>query len=139
MKVALMACSSNKNSGIGPLSEIHAKSALFRYCLKYAKGNFDRVYAFSGQLGLVEIDTVVENHNGSIDHIKYKSFKKWLLNTRDQIEKTIPEGSELHFFCGNKYRRIIPRLEEKYKCIEPLKGLPIGKQISFFKKFYKED
>jgi len=138
MKIAIMACSSTKMNGTGPLYLIHSKSALFRFTLEYAQKNFDKVYAISGQYGLLDIAATVEDHNGSIDHIKYKAFKKWLIKTGDQINEQIPSGSELHFFAGNKYRRIIPRLKKQYLCYEPFKGVPIGKQLHFLKEKLKE-
>lgn len=135
MKVGIVACGSRKESTAMPAEKLYSKSTLFRYATAYCKKTCNAVYALSARHGLIPLTQEVEPYDESLANKHGTELKDWYRMVVEQILKVIPQGSELHFHAGNKHRKLIFFLEEKYKCFEPMKGITIGKQL----KFYKEE
>jgi hypothetical protein len=134
MKVGLIACSARKEEETLSVEKMYAKSPLFRYSVIYSKKNYNAVYALSAKHGLLPLTDVIEPYDENLMNMHGRELKDWYRLVTEQILETIPQGSELYFHAGNKYRRLISFLEEKYKCEEPMKGITIGKQLKFYKE-----
>ena len=56
----------------------------------------------------------------------------WATKVYYQLKCKINKNDVLYFYAGSSYRDyLIPLLDNK--CVTPLKGLGIGKQLKFFK------
>lgn len=133
MIVGLVSGASRKLNEKAPAGLLYSKSPLFRYSLEYCKRNYEAVYILSPKYGLLPITEIVDTYEESLANIQRLAFKEWLAKVVNQIKEVIPTGSELFFYAGKRYRKLIPLLQSEYVCHEPTKGLGIGKQLKWLR------
>lgn len=134
MKVGLVAGTARKNDGTLPAEKLYAKSPLFRYAVAFCKKTYGNVYILSAQHGLLPLTQEVTSYEANLGNVHGRELKDWYRMVTEQILKVVPPGSELYFHAGNKHRKVIMFLEEKYRCFEPMRSMPIGKQLKFYKE-----
>jgi hypothetical protein len=136
MKVGIISTTARKHSGTMRARELYSVSPLFRYSLKYCEESYDQTYILSPQNGLIFPDETVEPNNLSLADKRKSEFKEWQEKVIRQIREQIPQGSELYFHAGNKYKTIIPLLPD-YHCFNQTKNMGIGKQLKFYKNYFE--
>jgi hypothetical protein len=109
-------------------------SPLFRLSLAYAQTlNPDDVFILSARHGLLSLDTIVEPYDSTLNDFDTKRIRQWAEHVLQQLRQEVNLGQD-HFIilAGERYRRyLIPHIRF-YEI--PLKGLPIGKQLSWLKE-----
>ncbi len=132
-KIVLITCASKKQNKKLKAKEIYV-SPLFKFNLAYAKKlNPDQIFILSAKYGLLDLEKEIEPYNETLNNKTEKEIKSWSENVLNQMRKKIDiRNDEIIFLAGEKYRKyLIPHLKN-YSI--PLKGLGIGKQLSYLKK-----
>lgn len=148
MKTALIAATKRQlpYDSCTSVRDHFSPSLLFRYSLAYCEKHYDQVFVLcvgTGQLlhpdTLVEgIDTQVQGHE-----LTYRYKKDWLRSIANDLKEHCPQESEIHFHTPKWYFQLIKWLHlpnpitfepSIYTIVEPLKSMPIGKRLHFYKQ-----
>ena len=131
-KIVLISCVSKKLSHKSKAKDLYV-SALFKYNYQYAQLlKPDRIFILSAKYGLIDPDDEIEPYDETLNTKSRNEIREWSLKILSDLnQKTNLKEDEFIFLAGNNYRMfLIPKIRN-YKI--PLKGLTIGKQLSFLK------
>jgi hypothetical protein len=131
MKVALIACSKTKRVGWHRAKDLY-NSPLFRFAWNHAVHHHDGIYILSAKHELLEPERTIEHYDTALTDLSTEERRRWSRNVARQIVRIIPKRSEIHFLCGKNYREFVIPLLEDYRCVSPLKGLSIGRQLHWY-------
>ncbi len=133
MRVVLISCVSKKRCVTSMAKEMYI-SPLFKGAYKYAeKINADKIFILSAKYGLLEETDIIEPYNETLNKKKNSEIKLWAKKVIAQLSlKTDLNTDDFVFLAGERYRRYLVS-EIKHVSI-PLKGMSIGKQLSFYKE-----
>lgn len=121
-------------------------STQFRYALAYCEKHYDQTYVLCiGANHLLYLDSAIgdvdtKTHLGEFDR-RYK--KMWLRDLAHEIKEVCPDEAELYFHTPRWYARLFEWLHKPHLITgipthftihEPLKSMPIGKQLKFYKE-----
>jgi len=125
MKIAFIGCSKKKRihkcqAYLMYQGELFISSLL--YCRRH---QFDSIYILSAKYGILELESIIEPYDISLNNMTEKQRKKWSEKIKIQINEKNIEG-EFWFFCGNKYHKY-------FDGIKPLSKLGIGQQLKWLK------
>lgn len=121
-------------------------SLLFRYSLAYCEKNFDQVFVVCvGTEQLLHPDSLVDDMDTTkqANELAYGRKKNWLRSIANQLKEHCPQESEIHFHTPKWYFQLIKWLHKPnpitfepsiYTVVEPLKSMPIGKRLKFYKQ-----
>ncbi len=136
MKVALISCCGLKLQEPAPAEQLY-QSTLFKKNLAYAKQIADQVFILSAELGLVQLDQVIEPYDFTLTK-QSKQFKLiWSEFVAEQLELVVPAGAELTILAGRSYRDHLLPFLDSYTVQVPLAGMGIGEQLSWLTKEVK--
>jgi hypothetical protein len=95
--------------------------------LNYARKFADVAFVLSAKYGLIEMGQVLEPYNKTLLKMSKRERQGWVKKVMGEIESRIGIRVVL---AGKRYTEAIPpgAIVE-----EPLKGMPIGKRLSFLK------
>ncbi len=133
MRVVLISCVSKKRCVTSMAKEMYI-SPLFKGAYKYAKKiNADKIFILSAKYGLLEENDVIEPYNETLNKKNNLEIKLWAKKVLARLSsKTDLKSDEFIFLAGERYRRYL--VDEIEHVLIPLKGMPIGKQLSFYKE-----
>jgi len=143
MSLGLISCTKSKANVKCKASEMYMPSQLFRAAFAYTKDKYDIVAILSAKYGLLLPTDEIEPYNTTLKTLNIQQRKKWAEKVMNQIKERIDLSNikECFIHAGKEYRQyLIPLLEGSgIKCRIPLQGLPIGKQIQWYKLRTKND
>lgn len=139
MSLGLTSCTKSKRNVKCKAREMYLPSQLFRYAFAYAKEKYDIVAILSAKYGLLLPDDAIEPYQLTLKTMNVQQRKKWAEKVMNQIIERIDLSKikECFFHTGKEYRQfLVPFIEKSgIKCKTPLEGLPIGKQIQWYKQY----
>lgn len=133
MIVVLISCVSKKRCVKSMAKEMYI-SPLFKGAYKYAKKiNADKIFILSAKYGLLEENDMIEPYNETLNKKKNSEVKQWAEKVLAQLSlKSDLKFDEFVFLAGERYRKYL--VDEIEHVSIPLKGMPIGRQLSFYKE-----
>ncbi len=133
MRVVLISCVSKKLSVTAIAKEMYI-SPLFKGAYAYAKKiNADKIFILSAKYGLLEENDIIEPYNETLNQKKNSEIKCWAKKILVQLSLiTDLKVDDFVFLAGERYRRYL--IDEIEHVSIPLKGMSIGKQLSFYKE-----
>lgn len=129
-RIVLIACASKKQPYRTEAADLY-DSELFRRSLAYARRlHPDAIYILSAKHGLLDLKTVIEPYNETLNEKSSAEIQSWAERVLVQLQaKADVRHDHFIILAGDKYRRhLVPHLAS---CDVPLEGLPIGKQLQF--------
>lgn len=132
MKVVLISCVSKKKDYPCKAVELY-DSTLFKSAYEYAKRqNPDQIFILSAKYGLLKIDEIIEPYNETLNAKSIYECKTWaeavIRNLRENYDL---QNDEFVFLAGDRYRKYLLPYIKNFSI--PLEGLPIGKQLKYYK------
>lgn len=108
-------------------------SDLFSKSFAYAKSlNPRRIYILSAKYGLLELTDKIVPYEKTLVGATKADCKRWAYMVYNQmLKKGIDFNEEAVFLCGENYRKYL--MQKFPKGVAPLEGLPIGKQLAWYK------
>ncbi|MCL2873073.1 MAG: hypothetical protein FWF41_08900 [Betaproteobacteria bacterium] len=141
MRIVLISCVAKKRKSPSLARDMYI-SPLFKGAYQYAKKHLaaDRVFILSAKYGLLEETDKIEPYNETLNTKPDSEIKEWAANVLMALsQKTDLQTDEFIFLAGKKYRKFLIEKSGKMKNTNndhvsiPLEGLPIGKQLKFYK------
>lgn len=131
--ITLVSCVGEKQKKACAAKDLY-QSAWFVKAREYVESKNCNWYIISAKHGLIHRDEIVEPYNQTLNEMNSNECRKWASAVFGQILKMLPNGGNIRFFAGDRYRKyLIPLLENAgYKTEIPLQGLGIGKQLAWF-------
>ena len=135
MLIALISCVAKKESYATVAKDLYI-SPLFKKAYSYAKKQeVDKIFILSAKYGLLREDAVIEPYNETLKDKSIHERKNWAKNILNELSKeTDLKRDKFLILAGRKYREFIIEELGKENYEIPLKGLSIGKQLSFYKE-----
>ncbi len=92
-------------------------------------------FILSAKYGLLSPDTVVSPYEKTLNTMGVFDRRAWAGMVKQQMEKALPEADELTILAGMRYREnLMEYLDKRFlKVSVPMKGLQIGRQLSWLK------
>lgn len=126
-----ISCVSKKQSFTCKASEMYV-SDLFIKSLNYAKTLNGHIRILSAKYGVLELNDLIDPYNLTLNSMKDYERKEWAHKVINQLkEKKIDFTEKTIFLVGENYRKYLIPYFSNYEI--PIEGLPIGKQLSFYK------
>ena len=106
---------------------------LFKKSLAYAKKQSpDAIYILSAKYGLLELNQEIEPYEMTLNTMSKSERMKWAEKVLRQLAGcTDLQESRFIFLTGERYREYL--VQQLQNVSTPLKGLSIGKQLSWLK------
>jgi len=135
-RIALISCVSKKLPRRAKARDLYT-STLFKLSYQYAKSlNPDKIFILSAKYGLLNPEQEIEPYNETLNLKSTKEIKQWAQKVlTDLKKKTDISNDKFIFLAGNNYRKFLTPYMKNYEV--PLKGLPIGKQLSKLKSLLR--
>lgn len=130
---ALIACASQKLPYPAQARDLYT-STLFRLNLEYAIARrVDAIHILSAKHGLLDLDTVIEPYDMTLNVMSAKDVQAWAERVYQQLlERYDCQPTHFIVLAGQKYRKyLVPHLAS-YEV--PMQGLAIGQQLQFLKQ-----
>jgi cytoplasmic iron level regulating protein YaaA (DUF328/UPF0246 family) len=110
---------------------------LFKKSLQYARQlKPTSIYILSAKYGLLELTDIIEPYELTLNDMTENEKRLWANKVIRQCKrKQIDFNDKAVFLCGNNYRKYIVPMFPNSEV--PLKHLPIGKQLQFYKNSIK--
>jgi hypothetical protein len=133
-KIVFISCVSEKLPYKSKAKDLYV-SNLFKGNLKFAKSmNPDKIFVLSAKYGLLDLEMEIEPYDKTLNNMPSKERMEWADNVIDQIKKEADlNKDEFIFLAGERYREYLLPHTSNYQI--PLKGMTIGKQLQFLKRF----
>ncbi|HEX7063571.1 MAG TPA: hypothetical protein VF199_00755 [Bacillales bacterium] len=132
--VGLLATARKKQSHPAPVTEFYT-SPLFRKSVKYALLTYRRFYFYNAKDGLLLPEQIMEPYDVSIKTFTIEEKKHWAATVVDELKRyESPEEVTVYLHGGYVYRKFLqPELKRYgFNYEVPLKGMGIGKQLSWY-------
>jgi cytoplasmic iron level regulating protein YaaA (DUF328/UPF0246 family) len=109
-------------------------SPLFKSAYKYAmKLGADKIFILSAKYGLLEETDLIEPYNETLNKKPIAERKAWASKVLSSLSQAANlQLDEFIILAGERYRQYL--VEHIANFSVPLKGLSIGKQLSFYKE-----
>ncbi|MBN2073605.1 MAG: hypothetical protein JW770_06650 [Actinobacteria bacterium] len=132
LKIVLISCVSQKLDHPAKAKDLYT-STLFRYNYRYAESlNPDKIFILSAKYGLLSPDDGIEPYNETLNTKSRNEIRKWAEKVLSDLKgKTDLKKDVFIFLAGKNYRMFLVKEIKNYEI--PLKGLTIGRQLSFLK------
>jgi len=138
MKLGLVSCTSVKRDDRCKAEEMYQPSYLFRWAWEYSKRHYDIQAILSAKHGLLLPDDVIGPYDETLHTKRVNERWKWAVMVIGQMEERLDleKITDIYFHAGLNYRiHLIPLLNQKgIRTHEPLAGLSIGRQLSWYKQ-----
>ena len=133
MRIVLISCVSKKRKLPSMAKDMYV-SPLFIGAYRYArKLEADKVFILSAKHGLLEEEDWISPYDETLNTKPVSEVKEWASKVLCSLsEKSSLQDDEYIFLAGERYRKYL--LDNIKHCSIPLKGLSIGKQLSFYKE-----
>lgn len=137
----MVGCVKNKRDRRSKAKDLYT-SDLFMKARRYAERNYDHWHILSAKYYLVDTEAEIDPYDETLNDKTVSERKTWSRRVFDQLLALYPDPKRqvFMFHAGKRYREfLIPLLKgHGYQFETPLKGLPIGKQLSWYKSKEKE-
>ena len=132
-RIVLISCVSKKLPFKAKAKDLYI-STLFKLNYQYAKSlNPDKIFILSAKYGLLNPEHEIEPYNETLNTKSMQEIKNWAKEVLIDLKKQSDlEKDEFIFLAGTKYRQFLTSHIKNYKV--PLKGLTIGRQLSYLKR-----
>jgi len=127
--IGLIACCSRKLRTPARARDLY-QSPLFRLSRTYVEQRCEQWVILSAKHGLVFPDEVVEPYDQALADLDRLAWVAWCLSTRQQIVDRLDTQGPFLVLAGARYQGAVTDLP----VVDPLQGLPIGKQLAFLKQ-----
>ncbi|GHT94651.1 hypothetical protein FACS1894141_1730 [Spirochaetia bacterium] len=128
--IVLISCVSMKLPHKAKAEDLYT-SPLFIKSLSFAKKiNPKKIFILSAEHHLLDLDTVIEPYNKTLNDMSDAENKKWAKTVLEQLKnKCDIMNDKFVILAGSNYfKHLIPSLKH---CEIPMDGLPIGKRLSW--------
>ena len=134
-RIGLIACTASKHQILLPARLLYSKSTLFRYGYQYCKRQYDEIKILSAKYGLLDPDSQIYPYNETLNTMSSDKVNEWARKVAKEINQEYPDGADLYFHAGSKYRTVSTYLDKNlFKINYPMvKVGGIGKQVKFYK------
>lgn len=132
-KIVLLSCVSQKRPYRSKAKDLYT-SALFQKSLAYAyKIKPDAIYILSAKYGLLDLETVVDPYNLTLNTMSVGENRRWASLVLQQLSQVADlKQDHFIFLAGNNYRKNLLPLLSSYEI--PMEGLGIGRQLQYLSK-----
>jgi hypothetical protein len=132
-KIILISCVSQKLPYQSKAKDLYV-SSLFKKCLAYAYIlKPDAIYILSAKYGLLDLETVIDPYNQTLNSMSAAENRSWARNVIQQLSKVADlKQDHFVFLAGNNYRKNLLPLISSYEI--PMEGLGIGRQLQFLSR-----
>lgn len=135
MKIGMVSCSKLKRNEACKASQMYDRSHLFRFASEYCRSHYDQWYILSAKYGLLSPNEIIQPYDKCLYSMSVEDQERWGRMVADQIRQEVMPEDELYFHTGSLYSaRIAKFLKNEYHLYEPMQGLPIGKQMHWYKE-----
>ena len=137
MRIGLVGCVKSKLAHAAPARDLYV-SALFRGRRCYVERSTDRWFILSAKHGLVDPDQVLELYNETLNDKPRAARRSWSQQVLRAIEQKLGEVSGVEFEVEAGAAYLAHGLEEgllarRATVVNPTKGMPLGRQLQFYK------
>jgi hypothetical protein len=134
MKIALIGCVKKKIS-IRAKAELLYDSTLFKYSIRYAKQEADKVFILLAKYGLISLDMIIEPYEVTLNTFSEEEIMIWSKVIYKQLKTMKLLDNDFIYLCGNNYKKY---LIEWIPGEDPLNGLSLGYRIQWLKNNIKK-
>jgi len=129
MKITLIGCV-KKKVAYKTKAELLYDSTLFKYSLRYAKQESDKVFILSAKYGLISLDTVIDPYEVTLNTFSEQEIMVWSKRIYKQLKTMKLLDNDFLYLCGNNYKKY---LIEWIPGEDPMRGLSLGYRIQWLK------
>lgn len=136
----LVACVGNKLPQQAPAKDLYV-SDWFRKARAYVEKMGHPWFILSAKHGLIHPEEEIMPYDCTLNKMNVTERKKWAEKVLRQLEPHLAEFSSIVFLAGVKYRDNLERILKTERGIEvcvPMRGMGIGKQLSWLKQQLEE-
>lgn len=133
--ILLISCVSRKQNLACLAKDIYI-SDWFRKARQYAEASGCRWFVLSAKYGLVKPDQMIAPYNQTLNKMSVLERREWASKVFEELTLVVPEMPHVIILAGNRYREFLIRHLTDHGVLVsvPMKGLGIGKQLSWLKK-----
>ena len=136
-RIVLIGCGKGKREERSKIRDLYT-GTLFKFNLIYAEMHSpDAIYVLSAKHKLIELDTKVEPYDQTLNNMRSEKIRDWADDVLEQLKQVADlKKDKFIFLAGDKYRKYIVPYIKNY--VVPLKGLGIGSQMGFLKRWIEK-
>lgn len=136
-RIGLVGCVKEKTARPAAAGDLYT-SALFRGRRKFVESSCDEWWILSALHGLLHPRDLLEPYDVTLKSMPAAERRRWSAHVLRGIEERIQprQGDVVELHCGAEYRDfgLAEGLRQRGVVLEnPTHGMPIGKQLSFYK------
>lgn len=136
-RIGLVGCVKEKTTQPAAAAELYT-STLFRGRRRFVESSCDEWWILSALHGLLHPEEVLEPYDVTLKSMPAAERRRWSAHVLRSIEGRIQprHGDVVELHCGAEYRDfgLAAGLQQRAVALEnPTHGMPIGKQLSFYK------
>ena len=121
--LALISCGKSKGPVAAPCRSLYI-GAMFKKSLAFAEHTCDRAVVLSAKYGLVELDTVIEPYEQTLNKMSRQDCAYWAQKVAAQIKQQYP-GWDYVYLAGANYMQGLPKGKD------PMSGLSFGRRLAW--------
>ncbi len=132
MNIFLISCVKKKNT-VSTFAKDLYTSDLFKKAYNYAKtNNADKIFILSAKYGLIDEMDIIAPYDETLNTKKKVERLEWAGKVVSKLaQNTDLQNDNYTILAGERYNEYLLPYIKKYTL--PVKGLSIGKQLSFYK------
>lgn len=138
--VILIACGKKKRREASKAKDLY-QGSYFKKTLEYAyilsKKYKADIYILSAKHGLLELDTIINPYNFTLNNVDEKYKKNWSYGVIKKLNKKIKKTDRVIFLAGKNYNKYLKMYYKNNS--EPLEGLTMGKKLKRLNELIKEE
>lgn len=134
-KLFLVSCVSKKRAGPLPAKDLYC-SDWFLKARAYVEAQNAEWFILSAKFGVLAPNRVIRRYNVSLYDFGVDERRSWAQGVAARLKKLRPTVKQITVLAGRRYyEHLVPLLKHsKFAVRLPLKRLPIGRQLSWFKR-----
>ena len=131
-RIYLVSCVAKKRTETVAAKDLYI-SSWFRLARRYVERSGGPWFILSAKYGLLEPDRPISPYDETL--MKAADRRAWARKVVSQMDERLPEADEVAILAGIRYRQYLEAyLSDRFSSIcVPMKGLGIGKQLSWLK------
>jgi len=128
MKIALVACSKNKQTFECSAKEMYSKSVLFSKTIKFCEKQFDEIFILSAKYGVLDLQQIIQPYDETLNTFTKDQKREWVSKCLMKLKSMTTNSDSFYFFAGKNYE--LP-LENSHF---PMRGMGIGQRLNYLSK-----
>jgi hypothetical protein len=131
-RVVLVSCVAAKQSSPTRASDLY-RSTWFIKARKLVRSSGEPWFILSAEHGLLSPDALVAPYERTLNTMRASERRQWAQRVQLQMSHDLPVVQEVVVMAGHRYvENLMPYLQARFSKVSlPLKGLGIGKQLSW--------